>query len=249
MEFVIIPAGSFMMGMEEGGDYVKPVHRVNLESFKMMTTEVTVGQFRKFVNATGYETEAEQGFGAYIWSGSDWEMMPDANWRNPYFNQSDNHPVVCLSWNDCQEYIDWLNQSDPGKGYRLPSEAEWEYACRAGTTTAYYSGDRVEDLFNAGWYDDNSEGGTHPVAEKTPNAWGLYDMHGNAFEWCQDWYHDNYEGAPSDGSPWLMPEGDRRVQRGGSWIDIPLFCQSALRLGVAPNERSYYFGFRLAANL
>ena len=184
MEFVLIPGGSFMMGSpssEEGRRAdEEPKHRVNIQPFYMMTTEVTQAMWK--------------------------EVMED----NPSRFKSDSLPVEMVSWNDCQNFIKKLNQLDPGKNYRLPSEAEWEYACRAGTTTKYYSGNNESDLARVGWYgynEGNSNNRTHPVGQKEANSWGLYDMHGNVYEWCEDRYHDSYKGAPTNGSAWLSPSG------------------------------------------
>jgi serine/threonine protein kinase len=149
IEMVAIPGGSFEMGSpsgEEGRDDDEgPVHTVRVSPFWMGKYEVTVGQFRAFVDDTGYRTEAETGDGAFVWSGSEWTKKRDANWRNPYFTQSEKDPVVCVSWNDAQKFIEWLNTKVPERVFRLPSEAEWEYACRSGTKTARPWGDRADD--------------------------------------------------------------------------------------------------------
>ena len=124
------------------------------------------------------------------------------------------------------------------KDYRLPSEAEWEYACRAGSETEFCFGDDAKRLGEFAWYSENSESKTHPVGEKKPNAWGLYDMHGNVWEWVEDDWHDSYEGAPDDGSAWIdKPRGSDRVVRGGSWGDVARYCRSAVRSGYAPVDR------------
>ncbi|MFH0765001.1 MAG: formylglycine-generating enzyme family protein [Calditrichota bacterium] len=126
----------------------------------------------------------------------------------------------------------------------MPTEAEWEYACRAGTTTRFYSGNNDADLAGVGWYDGNSVSKTHPVGQKIPNAWGLYDMHGNVWEWCQDWYHDSYKEAPADGRTWETPSGTARVLRGGSWDGYPRNCCSANRFWFDPVTR-HRLGFRV----
>lgn len=127
--------------------------------------------------------------------------------------------------------------------YRLPTEAEWEYACRAGATTDYSFGNSDAELGDYGWYDENSGGKTHPVGKKKPNAWGLYDMHGNVWEWCQDWHGDYPSGSVTD--PTGPVSGSRRVYRGGSWLNVAWFCRSADRDGDAPANRSHYLGFRV----
>jgi len=257
MKFAQIPAGTFWMGSAEN-DNEKPTHPVKVDAFKMQTTPVTVGQFRKFVEETFYRTHAEV-FGSHVLirddltyaiygSGADALMHErDANWLSPYLEQTDKHPVVCIDWEDTQAFIAWLNQCDPGKGYRLPTEAEWEYACRAGTMTNYYTGNSEDDLKRVGWYEDNSREATHPVGELEPNAWGLYDMHGNVWEWCDDDWHDNYLNAPKDGSPWIdEPErSDRRVLRGGGWTSDAYKCRSSHRTDCPYGGLYSFMGFRV----
>ncbi|MBN1655179.1 MAG: SUMF1/EgtB/PvdO family nonheme iron enzyme [Deltaproteobacteria bacterium] len=150
-----------------------------------------------------------------------------------------NHPVTEVSWWEAYLYARWL-------GARLATEAEWEYACRAGTTTRFYTGNTEKDLSRAGWYSKNSNSQTHPVGQKEPNAFGLYDMHGNVWEWVEDDWHDSYEGAPAGGRAWVdRPRGDSRVLRGGSWDSNPDYCRSAARLRYYPDFRVYRVGFRL----
>ncbi len=133
---------------------------------------------------------------------------------------------------------------------RLPSEAEWEYACRANTITRYYTGDTDKDLDRAGWYRENSGGELHPVGDKEPNAYGLYDMHGNVYEWVEDDWHDNYKGAPDNGRAWVDdPRGANRVMRGGSWGFVAHRCRSAYRHYLRPDDRDDYVGFRLSRSV
>ena len=216
MTFVKIPAGSFIMGSNDGESDEKPVHTVNIKSFYMMTTEVTQAQWQSVMG------------------------------KNPSKLKGDYFPVENVSWNDCQDFIQKLNQLKPGKDYRLPTEAEWEYACRAGTSTKFYSGNSDSDLERIGWKNGNSGNKTHPVGQKVPNAWGLYDMHGNVWEWCEDWYHDSYNGSPTNGSAWLSPSGQYRVLRGGSWHSNAQLCRSSDRGGVDPDYRDCNVGFRLS---
>jgi formylglycine-generating enzyme required for sulfatase activity len=142
-----------------------------------------------------------------------------------------------------------LNEKEGTDKYRLPSEAEWEYACRAGTITQYSFGDDESKLGDYGCYDDNSDDKTHPVGQKKPNPWGLYDMHGNVWEWVQDEWHNVYDGVPTDGSAWESGDGAGRVFRGGSWYFHARCCRSAIRIRSDPGNRSYILGFRLLQEL
>ena len=164
---------------------------------------------------------------------------------DPSYYEGDDLPVEQVSWNDVQEFITKLNEREGSVKYRLPSEAEWEYAARAGTTTRYSFGDDESDLADCAWYYKNSDGKTHPVGQKKPNPWELYDMHGNVWEWVQDEWHDTYEGAPADGSAWESENGAVRVARGGSWRSYVVHCRSALRGNRDIDFRDNFLGFRL----
>jgi formylglycine-generating enzyme required for sulfatase activity len=200
------------------------------------------------VKATKYLTQAEQEGGANVWRGGTAKREPKANWKDQIFVQTDEHPVLCISWNDAVAFAGWLSARDrEGRRYRLPTEAEWEYACRAGTTTAYCSGSSLEALKKVAWcsYDGKfgSAGGTKPVGQFQANGWGLYDMHGNAWEWCQDW-HEEY--ARSDQvDPQGLAQGFDRVIRGGGWNSPPSFCRSAFRIWHEPGFRTNNMGCRL----
>ncbi len=162
------------------------------------------------------------------------------NWSDRKYNQP-RQPVVGVSWKDAKEYAVWA-------GLYLPSEAQWEYACRAGSDTRYYTGDSESDLDRAGWYKKNSGDRLHPVGEKEPNAFGLYDMHGNIFEWLEDDWHADYKNAPVDGSAWIGTfRGSDRVLRGGGWYDSAMYCRTADRFRGYVGGRSWSFGFRVAA--
>ena len=245
-EMVALPEGQFMMGSpesEEGRDSDEgPQHQVILSAFAIERYEVTVGEFRRFVDYTGYRTEAELGEGCRIWTGSEWEYRKETYWDKPGFEQSDDHPVVCVSWNDAQAYATWLSEQT-GYVYRLPTEAEWEYAARAGTITAYSFGDNVSDLGDYAWYYRNSNNQTHPVGTKKANPWKLYDAHGNAWEWTADWF-DNYSDIAKD-NPAGPEQGSARVGRGGTWLSTPRGVRSALRKRD-PADSYYTLGFRLA---
>jgi formylglycine-generating enzyme required for sulfatase activity len=227
----------------------------------MSRCEITVGQFRRFVDETGYSSEAEQGKGCYAWNQAvaDFERNPERNWRNPGFNQTDANPVVCVSWNDAKAFAEWLS-TRTGQAYRLPTEVEWEYAARAGTTTPFSTGECITtDQAN---YDGNYDyagcgaktgvdrGATLAAGSLPPNPWGLHDVHGNVWEWVQDCWHDNYEGAPKDGAAWET-DGDctLRVVRGGDWDNTPENLRSANRLRVTTYVAYSILGFRLARTL
>jgi formylglycine-generating enzyme required for sulfatase activity len=266
---------------KDAQDDEKPPHRVQItRPFYLGATEVTVGQFRRWVEQTGYRTEAEKdGKGGYGWNEAKqtYEQDPKYTWRNPGFAQTDEHPVVNVSWNDAIAFCDGVSGLDglkpfdhvhargpwDGVGYRLPTEAEWEYACRAGTTTRYQSGDDPETQAAVGniadgtakakypgWTTIAAQDGyvyTAPVGRFRPNAFGLYDMHGNVWEWCWDGYEADYYKKPPPGADPLGPsQAALRVIRGGSWDFIPLLCRSAYRSRDTPESRSTNVGFRLA---
>ncbi len=219
LEFALIPDGEFDMGSpsNEAGrsDNEGPVHHVKISrAFYMSKYEITQKQWR------------------------------DVMGTNPSYFKGDDLPVEQVSWNDVQDFIKKLNKNEGTDKYRLPSEAEWEYACRAGTTTRYSFGDG-ESLGEYAWYNDNLSSTTHPVGQKKPNSWGLYDMHGNVWEWVQDKYHGDYNGAPSDGSAWESIDSSYRVFRGGSWSYLARFCRSADRDGLGPQFPNRDTGFRL----
>jgi formylglycine-generating enzyme required for sulfatase activity len=190
MEFVFVKGGCYEMGdtFGDGQADEKPVHNVCVSDFYLGKYEVTVGQFRTFVQDTNYRTEAEKGDGCFVWNGSKWDKDGSKSWRSPGFSQDDNQPAVCVSWNDTQAFNEWLSRKG-GKSYRLPTEAEWEYAARSGGKKEKYAGTSNDSgLGEYAWYNANSGSRTHSVGGKTPNGLGLYDMTGNVWEWCQDWY-------------------------------------------------------------
>lgn len=246
MNFVSIPAGSFTMGDNAGVGDEKPEHLVQISRpFALQTTPVTVKQWKAFVDATGYTTTAEADGKVMIRGQSGWTYWfpkRGLSWRDPGFDQQEDHPVVCISWDDAQAFLHWLNQEDPERGYRLPTEAEWEYACRAGTKEPRYG-----DVDKIAWYWTKPR--TYPVGKKAPNSWGLFDMLGNAAQWCQDWYGGKYYQAKPTIDPQGPALGDLRVVRGGGWY-LP---SSKVRSGYRNRTETYYFlndvGFRIAMNL
>jgi len=226
MEFVLIQPGRFMMGSpeDEPGRYTgERLHAVNLTNpFYMQTTEVTQDQ---------------------------WKLVMGKN-PSSHKRCGDNCPVEQVSWDDVQKFIQKLNQKERMGKYRLPTEAEWEYACRAGSTTAFPNGnitelgcERDDNLDSIGWYCGNSNNMIHPVAQKRPNAWGLHDMIGNVQEWCQDWFGVYpYDEVTNPKGP---PSGSYRVMRGGVWYSPARDCRCASRFGSPPRYRFRHIGFRL----
>jgi formylglycine-generating enzyme required for sulfatase activity len=269
-EMVAIPAGQFVMGTapgEEGRELLseefrnrsRPQHAVDVQSFSVGKYEVTRGQYRVFAEATGSSSD-----GCFVWTGAQFEKDQSKDWRNPGYAQDDTHPVACVSWDDASAYAGWLSQKT-GKAYRLLTEAEWEYAARAGTTTARFWGDAgnlscdyangadhtvAAEMSGAGnWPVANCSDRyayTAPAGSYRANAFGLHDMLGNVWEWTQDCWNANYRGAPADGSAWAIGDCSLRVVRGGSWEDAPLGLRAAYRVGSPAVIRVYIRGFRVA---
>ena len=291
--FVRVPADEFLMGSDESPATLAkafphadakrlvdfkdeaPVHRVRLtHDIWMGATEVTVGQFREFLRLSGYVPESvRDGTGAYgfnpdysppnnqradLFDGRD----PRYSWDNPGFPQTDRHPVVNVTWNDAVAMARWLSERE-GVVYRLPTEAEWEYAARAGSRTRFPGGDDPSVLLTTAntfdsetalrwprWREQAGAGSdgfafTAPVGSFKPNAFGLYDMIGNAWEWCSDWYDENYYAQSPAEDPKGPAEGTVRVRRGGSWHSWPLYARSAFRNWNTPSTRYVLVGFRL----
>jgi sulfatase modifying factor 1 len=248
MELVFIKGGCYEMGdtFGDGQADEKPVHNVCVNDFYIGKFEVTVGQFKRFVNETGYRTEAEKGDGCFLWSGSKWEKDGSKSWRSPGFSQDDNQPAVCVSWKDTQAFSEWLSRKG-GKSYRLPTEAEWEYAARSGGKKEKYAGmSNDSGLGDYTWYNANSGNRTRSVGGKTPNGLGLYDMTGNVWEWCQDWYGEKYYGESPRDNPRGPSSGQYRVLRGGFWNSRPEYVRAANRGWYVPAYRNYGSGFRLS---
>jgi formylglycine-generating enzyme required for sulfatase activity len=264
-QMVVIPSGSFDMGSpaseigrREDGD---PVHQVNIGTFALSKTEITRGQFAAFVKETAYDIPNK------CWTIEDGKYQErNGNWQKFGYLQDDKHPVACINWHDAVAYAKWLSRKT-GKTYRLPTEAEWEYAARGKTSTARYWGENsdyackyanvadktTQKLIKraASWKVHNCTDGfaySAPVGSFKANAFGLNDMLGNVWEWVEDSYHENYQGAPVDGSAW---KGDdkKRVLRGGSWYDAPRFVRTAGRDKAVPGSRYDNIGFRVARML
>jgi sulfatase modifying factor 1 len=245
----------------------RPVHRVTIsQPFYLGKYEVTKGQFKKFVEDSGYKTDAEKdGNGGWGYTGDKdkpFEQRPSFTWRDWGVDQGDNSPVVNVSHNDATEFCKWLNRKD-GKQYDLPTEAQWEYACRAGTTERYYNGDDPEGLTKIGNVTDaaikekipnarnaviSSDGWafTSPVGQFAANNFGLYDMIGNACEWCTDCYAEDYYTKSPEKDPQGPSAGSSRVVRGGSWLDSAVSCRCTHRTYGWPAYRHGVIGFRVA---
>ena len=286
MQLKLIPPGEFMMGTtpaqldlvesfdpafrKDGSQDEQPQHRVRISKpFYLGVYEVTKGQFAQFVLATGYQTDAEKdGQGGWGWNETKERFegrLPQYNWHNAGFTQPDDHPVGNISWNDAVAFCKWISEKE-GKDYRLPTEAEWEYACRAGTSTLYSNGDDPERLVEVAnvadatakppWkheldhsYLTANDGFvfSSPVGSFKPNPFGLYDMHGGVWEWCADHYAvDAYQGRAGVTTDPLVLEGDHRVRRGGCWVGSARIARSSDRYGDTTDNRDLGLGFRVA---
>lgn len=272
-EMIALPSGNYMMGATEeefkGKDQYRymytdetPRHEVKVSSFSLAKFDVTRKQFSIFANETGFREK-----GCHIFNGKEWVTDPKADWRNPGFRQTDNDPVVCVSWDDAQKFIAWLNSKLPRakmRIYRLPTEMEWEYAARAGTSGATYWGNNPQDQCKYENTRDQSARAldiTAPIADCTdgyietapvgsfrPNPWGFFDMLGNVQQWVEDCPNIGYRNPPA--TQGINSESCRaRALRGASWASIPVGVRSAARGGTAPSVRESIFGFRLAADI
>jgi len=244
-EMVVVPAGSFMMGSpesEEGRDDDEgPQHAVTIpQPFAVGKYPVTFAEWDAYVALASSS-------GLFGIGGNKLHKPDDKGWGRG------NRPVINVSWDDAQAYVKWLSEKT-GKTYRLLSEAEWEYVARAGTQTRYFFGNDESTLGAHGWYEANSFDRTQPVGEKNPNAWGLHDVFGNVWERVEDCWNESYADKPdrlkASGGAWTSGDCDRRVLRGGSWIDHPQYLRSASRFRSNRDYRyNYRFGFRLARTL
>ena len=306
MKFKLIPAGQFMMGSSESAEALAevykriqpsantkseyfereyPQHRVRItKPYYLGVYEVTVGDFRRFVSESRYKTEGEKdGKGSWGYDGKSWKQKAEYTWRNAGFTQkdehftqnNDEHPVVNVNWNDAVAFCKWLSKKEDRK-YRLPTEAEWECACRAGSKTRHYYGDDAEGLASVGnvadgmlkekvpkwmtieaiekdgfdiWTTIEANDGyvfTSPVGKFKANAFGLYDMHGNVWEWCADWYGQDYYRNSAVDDPTGPTSSSKRVHRGGAWFGDARLCRSAYRGWDTPVTSGINIGFRVA---
>ena len=269
-EMVVVPAGRFVMGAAPGEEEredlwhpfrnrSQPPHEVDVRSFSASRFEITRGQYRVFAAATRRGSD-----GCFVWAGTEFEKVQTHDWRNPGYPQDDLHPAACVSWEDATAYVTWLGQKT-GRAYRLLTEAEWEYAARAGTTSVRFWGDDAAgscehangaDLATAAQVPGASNwplaacndryAYTAPVGSYVPNAFGLYDMLGNVAEWTADCWNASYRGSPADGHAWTTGDCDLRAVRGGSWEDAPVGLRAAYRVGSPTVVRVYTRGFRVA---
>jgi formylglycine-generating enzyme required for sulfatase activity/poly(3-hydroxybutyrate) depolymerase len=254
MELRLIPPGRFLMGSPDSEvgreSHEGPQHDVVLtRPFYMAAHDVTVGQFKAFVRDTGYRTDAETdgGVTGRRFADGTWRNDPLATWLRPSFEQTDDHPVVCVSWHDAHAFCYWLSEKE-GRKYTLPTEAQWEYACRAGSPARFCFGDDDIELGEHAWYLANSTMTTHPVGQKKSNAWGLHDMHGLVWQWVADWYESGYYHRSCRDNPPGPDSGPISVRRGGSWLDDVKACRAAHRRGLPGNSRSNrttHVGFRV----
>ncbi len=274
-EMMIIPSGDFMMGAtkEEFAGFMDrysifysdetPLHKVHVQEFALAKADVTRAQFSVFVKDTGFKAT-----GCQVYDGKTAHFDENADWRNPGFVQTEDDPVVCVSWNDAKRYIGWLNKKLHKQShvvYRLPTEAEWEYAARAGTEgKTYWADTRLDTCKFANVRDQSvnvvdpsaphvecNDGFvyTSPVGMFAPNSWGLFDMLGNVYQWVEDCQHVGYSMPPLAGASLATPNCALRIRRGASWATIPFGIRSASRTGVKIDSRDNTHGFRLAADI
>ncbi|MCU0450279.1 MAG: formylglycine-generating enzyme family protein [Bernardetiaceae bacterium] len=224
-DMVLVDGGSFLMGSNDGEQEEKPIHKVSVGSFYLAKTEVTVAQYREFCRATN-------------------RQMPE----EPKWGWQDHFPIVNVSWKDAQAYCDWLAQKT-GQKFRLPTEAEWEFAARGGKKTQKYHFAGSNTIEEVAWFDKNSNKQAHGVGSKKPNELGLYDMTGNVWEWVADWFGEDYYANSPERDPQGPRTGAMRVMRSGSYVNYPGDNRIAIRISNMPDDTGPFFGFRVAKGL
>ncbi len=269
IEMVFVKGGTFQMGSDSGWDYEKPIHTVHLNDFYIGKYEITAAQFKQFIDETAYTTDAEKQGKVYCWTNKNpdnkwqWTIVDGVFWQydiHGVWLKNYTHPVIHVSWNDAMAYCKWLSQKT-NNNYRLPTEAEWEYAARGGVSevsTTYSGSNTIDDV---AWYSDNSGHKTHPVGQKQPNELGIYDMSGNVWEWCYDWFSDTFYSSGMQNNPQGPSSGTFRVLRGGSWKGNTTSCKVSYRYSSKPDgftrylnksKKSYTYlnyGFRIVKDI
>ena len=254
MEMVYVEGGEFMMGCtEEQGDDCweceKPVHKTTISDFYIGKYEVTVEQFAKFVDETNYKTDAEKKGKSLCFNNEKWGSKKGAYWKcginGELLKESQyNNPVVHISWNDALVYCEWLSQRT-NKNYRLPTEAEWEFAARGGNRTKYYMCSGSNNSDNVAWYRHNSGSAIHIGGKKAPNELGIFDMIGNVSEWCSDWYDSKYYSSSGNKNPKGPSTGSEKTVRGNGWYSITGRCHISFRSSNIPEFSGSHHGFRV----
>jgi formylglycine-generating enzyme required for sulfatase activity len=250
-EMVVVPAGRFSMGSpsSEDGRFNNegPEHQVAISrAFAAGRFAVTRAEYGTFIQETGHNVQD----GCQVWTGSQFALQQGRSWRSPGFGQDNNHPVVCVNWDDAKAFATWLSNKT-SKPYRLLTEAEREYVARAGTTTPFWWGNSISGK-QAVYFRSSAQWrqGTLPVDSFKANPWGLYNVHGNAWDWVEDCWYESYQGAPTDGAAWITGGCSARAQRGGSWnTNSPTDLRSAARSYGDPQTRFFSAGFRVARTL
>ncbi len=245
-DLVYVKGGIFEMGSLSDWEDERPVHKVRLTGFYMSKYEVTIAKFEKFINATGYQTQDEKDGKGYILHNGNLEDAEGVNWRHDIhgrIQKNKQNPVTRVSWEDANAYCIWLSKKTD-RPYRLPTEAEWEYAARGGAESDNHKYSGSNNLNEVGW-DATSGDRTHPVGQKMPNELGIYDMSGNVYEWCSDWYDKDYYSNSPRINPTGHEKGFQKVFRGGSWYYHAETCRVAYRVKSSPKSTSYDRGFRV----
>jgi formylglycine-generating enzyme required for sulfatase activity len=234
-EMIVVEGGTFKMGSTDGYDDEKPVHKVTISDYSIGKYEITVGQYKKYCKETGAKFPGKPKKSWY----DEHDMVRDWSWR-------DNHPIVNVTWYDALDYCEWLSE-ETGDNYTLPTESQWEFAARGGTLSKGYEFSGSNTINSVAWYDETTyERGTKPVGQKTANELGIYDMSGNAFEWCLDFY-GKYAGKSSK-NPSGAKKGQYKTVRGGSWYYVEEFCRTTQRDSPKATLKKFNYGFRVVKN-